>query len=238
MLSYAGQVVIVTGAVGRLGCVTARTLAPLGARLVLVDRSEQRLRAAYPDLALASDHLLAGDIDLLAAEAAGRVAALALGRFQRIDALVHTVGAFAGGTKVYEGDLQLWTRLFDTNVRTTLHICQAVLPTMLKQRRGRVVTVASRAALAGPAGAGAYAAAKSAVLRLTESLSAEVKDAGVNVNCVLPGTLDTPENRRAMPDADPRTWVPLQAVANVIAFLASDAAGAIHGAALPAFGTA
>ncbi|MCC6359884.1 MAG: SDR family NAD(P)-dependent oxidoreductase, partial [Phycisphaerales bacterium] len=115
---------------------------------------------------------------------------------------------------------------------TTFNMSKAVLATMLRQRRGRIINVASRAALAGVDGLSAYSASKAAVVRLTESLSAEVRRLGVNVNCVLPGTLDTPENRAVMPDADRSGWVALDALANAILLLATDAGRAIHGAAI------
>ncbi len=107
---------------------------------------------------------------------------------------------------------------------------------MLRQGSGRIVNVASRAALAGDAGLAAYSAAKAAVLRLTESMAAELKEGGVGVNCVLPGTMDTPANRRSMPNADHSQWVPTEEVARVILFLASPASAAVNGAAVPVYG--
>lgn len=238
MFSVDGQIVIVTGAVGRLGGYVARLLQAHGAATVLLDREQTRLSRAFADVAGSSDHLLAGGVDL--SSGAGLTAAVSatLERFGRIDALVNTVGAFRGGKPAHEEDDETWQLMFDLNVRTTLNACRAVVPTMHSQHRGRIVNVASRAALAGAGGTAAYGASKSAVLHLTESLSADLKHAGINVNCVLPGTMDTPENRQAMPGADPATWATPDAVAGVIAFLLSEGASAIHGAAIPVFGTA
>lgn len=233
MFSVQDQVVIVTGAVGRLGSAIARCFQQHGARTVLVDREAQRLRDAYPDLHAAPQHLLVGGIDLTAPAGAAAVATRALERFGQVDALINTVGAFRGGKPVHEDDPANWEFLFDVNVRTALHACRAVIPTMLRQRRGRIVNVASQAALKGVAGLAPYCAAKAAVVRLTESLAAEVRHAGISVNCVLPGTLDTPENRRAQPDADTSAWVAPAAVAGVIAFLTSEAADVLHGTAIP-----
>jgi len=137
---------------------------------------------------------------------------------------------------VHETDLADWDFLFNVNLRTTVHCCRAVLPQMLKQGRGKIITVASRDALAGSAGYAAYSASKSAVLRLNEALADEVKTLGVNVNCIMPGTIDTAQNRAASPGADFSQWVQPSAIADVILFLASDAARAINGAALPVFG--
>src|SRR5204862_3367006 len=124
-------------------------------------------------------------------------------------------------------------KMQDLNVRTLLHAVQAVVPGMVARGRGKVVNVGAQAALRGAGGMGAYAAAKSQVLRLTESMAAELREHGINVNCVLPSIIDTPQNRAAMPNANPQRWVSAEALADVIAFLASDAARAIHGAGIP-----
>ena len=149
---------------------------------------------------------------------------------------MHTVGAWRGGKPVHETDLADWDFLFNVNLRTTLLCCRAVIPQMLKQGRGKIITVASRDGLAGSAGYAAYSASKSAVLRLTESLADELKASNINVNCIMPGTIDTPQNRAANPSADFSKWVEPSAIADVILFLASDASRAINGAAVPVFG--
>jgi NAD(P)-dependent dehydrogenase (short-subunit alcohol dehydrogenase family) len=234
MAADSGQVVIVTGAVGNLG--NAVTEAFGGARRVLVDRSAQRLAQRYPELVNAADTLLIGDVNLADEKDVRRIAAMTLERFGRIDALLNTVGGFAGGKPVHEEDLAVWDRMFEINVRTALLSCRAVIPQMIRQGTGAIVNVAARAALAGVGGLGAYCAAKSGVIRLTESIAQELKPHGVRANCVLPGTIDTPQNRKDMPEADFSKWVAPAAIARVMAFLASDAAGAITGAAVPAYG--
>lgn len=127
--------------------------------------------------------------------------------------------------------------MFDLNVRSTFLASKAAIPHMLRQGGGKIVNVAARPGLKGVANAAPYSAAKSAVIRLTESLAAELKRKAINVNCVLPGTLDTPENREQQPEADFSRWVNPRRVTDVILFLASDAAQAVHGAAVPAYGT-
>ena len=124
----------------------------------------------------------------------------------------------------------------DLNARTLINVASAVVPAMIQRGRGRIVTIGAGAALKGGAHMGAYAASKSALIRLTESMSAELKHQGINVNCVLPSIIDTPDNRAAMPDADASRWVAPAALADVIAFLASDGAAAIQGAAIPVTG--
>ncbi|MGB9890367.1 MAG: SDR family oxidoreductase, partial [Anaerolineae bacterium] len=160
----------------------------------------------------------------------------ALRRLGRIDVLVHTVGGYRGGQPVHETPLETWQALFDLNVRTALTVTRAVVPVMVAQGAGRIVYVAAKAALEGGKNTAAYSAAKSALVRLTESLAAELRGTGVTVNCVLPSTIDTPQNRAAMPKADPARWVKPEAIADVILFLASDAARAVHGAAIPVYG--
>jgi NAD(P)-dependent dehydrogenase (short-subunit alcohol dehydrogenase family) len=129
-----------------------------------------------------------------------------------------------------------WDRVIDVNLRGPLLCTQSVLPSMLERGGGRIVNVGAYSARTGVASMGAYTAAKTVVLRLTEAMAAELRAHNINVNCVLPATLDTPENRAAMPDADPAQFVALADLAEAIVFLASPAARAIHGAALPVTG--
>jgi NAD(P)-dependent dehydrogenase (short-subunit alcohol dehydrogenase family) len=234
----AGKVVIVTGAVGNLGLATARELQKVGAKTVLVDRSNERLKENYPDLVNSTDHFLAGGVDLAEPDSLAKTVQTALARFRRIDSLVNTVGAWRGGKPAHETDLADWDFLFGANVRTTLLCCRAVIPQMLGQGRGSIVNVASRDGLQGSAGYSAYSASKSAVLRLTESMADELKNSNINVNCIMPATIDTPQNRKAMPNADFSKWIAPEAIAEVILFLISDAARAINGAAVPVFGKA
>jgi len=203
---------------------------------VLVDCSQEKLHHAFSSIANSPDHLLAGGVDLSEATSLGKLVAEALSRFGRVDALVHTVGAWRGGKPVHEDDLANWDFLFNVNLRTTLLCCRAVIPQMLKQGRGKIITVASRDGFKGSAGYAAYSASKGAVLRLAESLAEELKASNINVNCILPSTIDTPQNRVAQPGADFTKWVEPAAIADVIRFLASDASRAINGAAIPVFG--
>jgi len=230
------QVVIITGAVGNLGAATARAFQMAGDKTVLVDRSQEKLRDAFSSIANSPDHLLAGGVDLSEPDSLGKLVADALSRFGRIDALVHTVGAWRGGKPVHEDDLANWDFLFNVNLRTTLLCCRAVIPQMLKEGRGKIITIASRDGFKGSAGYAAYSASKSAVLRLAESMADELKASNINVNCILPSTIDTPQNRAAQPGADLTKWVEPAAIADVIRFLASDASRAINGAAIPVFG--
>lgn len=237
MFDFADRVVIVTGAAGNLGGAVARAFQAAGARLVLVDRRPDRLPRLFPELAGSPGHYLATAVDLTDEVAVTGMVAATLERFGRLDVLVNAAGGYRGGTPVHETPLETWDFLLDLNARTMLIASRAVVPAMLAQGAGKIVSVGARAALSGPGKLGAYSASKSAVVRLTESLSAELKRSGINVNCVLPGTIDTPQNREAMPKADTSRWIPAEALADVILFLASDGARAVHGAAVPVYGT-
>jgi NAD(P)-dependent dehydrogenase (short-subunit alcohol dehydrogenase family) len=236
MFDFSEHVVLVTGASGNLGSAVAGAFGQAGARLVLVDRSPDRLPELFPELARSPGRFLATGADLTEADDAARMVEEALARFGRIDVLANTVGGYRAGTPVRETTLETWEFMLALNARTAFVASRAVVPAMLEQGAGKIVHTAARAALQGSSGAAAYTASKCAVVRLVESLAAELKDKGINANCVMPGTIDTPENREAMPKADHSKWVPPEAIADVFLFLASDAARAIHGAAVPVFG--
>jgi NAD(P)-dependent dehydrogenase (short-subunit alcohol dehydrogenase family) len=235
---FVGQVVIVTGAAGNLGRAVARAFGSAGARLVLVDRAPDRLPRLFPDLADSADHYLATSVDLTDGGAVQAMVDEALRRFGRIDVLVNAAGGFRGGTPCHETPPDTWDLMFSINARTVCVVSRAVVPAMLRQGSGKIVNVSARAALQASAKLGPYSAAKSAVLRVTEAMSAELKAGGIHVNCVLPSTIDTPENRESMPKADPSRWVTPEALADVVLFLASDAARAMYGAAVPVYGLA
>ena len=235
VLDFSGQVALVTGASGALGSVVARRLLfETGARLVLPDREPEKLRRVFPGIG--EDTVLAQACDVTDPEAVEALVQAAVERFGRIDIVCNVAGGFRGGAPVHQTDVAEWDFLMNLNSRAVFLVCRAVAPVLLRSGGGRIVNVASRGALAGDAGVAAYSASKAAVLRLTESLSAELKAQGVRVNAVLPGTIDTAANRAAMPGADRSRWVDPEALADVILFLLSDAARAVHGAALPVYG--
>jgi NAD(P)-dependent dehydrogenase (short-subunit alcohol dehydrogenase family) len=232
-LDFDGTTVLITGAAGNLGAAVARAFAARGARLALVDLDEAALRRTFGEPG--GLRLFVG-ADLLQPAAADAAAARAVAHFGRIDVLCNLAGGFRMGEAVHETSAATWDLMLGLNARTVLHMAHAVVPGMLAAGGGRIVNVGAFAAQKGVAHMGAYVAAKSAVIRLTEALSAELREQRINVNCVLPTIIDTPENRAAMPDADPARWVAPADLAAVIVFLASDAARAVHGAALPVTG--
>ena len=226
------RVALVTGAAGNLGQAVARHLRSRGDRLVLFDRDEGRLRSLFGG----DPFYLLMSPDLTDASAVQETVRAVLARADRIDVLCNLAGGFRMGEQVHETGDDTWNFLCDLNVRSVLHMCRAVVPGMLAQGRGRIVNVAAAAAQRGVARMGAYTASKSAVIRLTETMAAELRGRGIHVNCVLPTILDTPENRAAMPDADVSQWIRPEDAARVIGFLASDDAVAVSGAAIPLSG--
>ncbi len=229
-LSFLNRTVLVTGAAGNLGRAVAVAFAACGANLVLLGRRHDSLVKVFGE---ENERCLFAAVDLLDQAQVQQAVAMGIASFKRIDVLCNMAGGFKMGEPVHQTSDANWNLLLDLNLRSLLNTVRAVVPQMLDGKGGKVVNVGAAAAQKGAAGMGAYCAAKSAVIRLTESMSAELRDQSVNVNCVLPSIIDTADNRLAMPDADRRRWVAPEDLAQVILFLASPAALAIHGAALP-----
>lgn len=232
-MSFKGKVVMITGAAGSLGKAVAAAFAEAEASLVLLDLNEAALQKAHPGND-ARRLLLAAD--LTKASSVAEAVETAMKRFGRLDALCNIAGGFRMGPAVHETPADLWKLMMDMNAGTLLNAVQAVVPKMLAAGSGKVVNIGAGAGQSGRANMGAYSASKSAVIRLTESMAGELREKGINVNCVLPSIIDTPPNRADMPKADFSKWVAPQDLASVILFLCSDAARAIHGAAIPVAG--
>jgi len=227
------KVILITGATGNLGKAVAGLFSAEGARLVLIGSRAETLDAAYPGLAKRHLKLVA---DLVDGTAASRAVAEAEQKCGRIDAVCAIAGGFHAGEAVHETPCADWDLMMKLNVSTMVNTVRAAVPGMIARKSGKIVTVGANAATKGVANMGAYIASKSVVMRLTESMSGELRMHGINVNCVLPSIIDTPENRRAMPAADPARWVKPEDLAAVIAFLCSGGAAAVHGALVPVVG--
>jgi NAD(P)-dependent dehydrogenase (short-subunit alcohol dehydrogenase family) len=212
---------LVTGANGNLGRAVVQLLESSGRNVARIERGQLFVGAT----ALC-------EIELGELATVRRAFSALIETGASIDAIVHTVGVFRSGAGLPETPDADFLELFQTNVMTTVHVIQAALPLMLRAERGRIAVVASLDALAGRAKVAAYAASKAAQLRMIESAAQEVRGSGITINAVLPGTMDTPQNRAAMPDVDPNQWVSLSEVASVLAFLVSDAASGVHGQAI------
>ena len=232
-MKFTGRHVLITGAAGNLGRAVAQAFAAQGAALVLADLKLEALQATFGTESAGQRFL---GVNLLERDAVAAAVGGVLANIGRIDVLCHLAGGFRMGEAVHETSGATWDWLLDLNARTLLHAAGAVVPHMLAAGGGRIVTVGAYSARQGLAAMGAYTAAKASVIRLTEAMAAELREKNINVNCVLPTVLDTPQNRAAMPDADPARWVAPADLAQVIVFLASDAARAVHGVALPVTG--
>jgi NAD(P)-dependent dehydrogenase (short-subunit alcohol dehydrogenase family) len=227
---------LITGATGDFGPHAARAFAATGARLALAARKMEAAQALIEELGLSSDRALPSVVDVTNAASVAAWVSAVKEKWDRADVLVNIAGGYKPGKPVHEMDEADWDFMLNLNARSAFLTCRAVVPLMLAQGGGKVVNVGAKAGLAAGRRSAAYAVSKSAVLRLTEALSAEVRDKNINVNAVLPGTIDTPGNRAAQPDADTSKWVRPEDLAAVIVFLASEAANAIHGALIPVYG--
>jgi NAD(P)-dependent dehydrogenase (short-subunit alcohol dehydrogenase family) len=222
-----GKVIVVTGASGALGTVVAEVALARGARVAGVDHAPTQVPATPSRLEL-------GGVDLTDAAQARKTIDAVVSHFGRLDALINIAGGFAFEA-IAEGDPRTWQHMYALNVLTALNASQAAIPHLARSGTGRIVNVGAMGALQAGAGMGPYAASKAGVHRLTEALAAEWKGS-ITVNAVLPSTIDTPANRASMPKADFAKWVKPQELADVILFLASDAASAVTGALLPVSG--
>lgn len=225
--------VVITGGYGFLGAATAHAFAAAGARIALLDQG------STPPVGLleacAAGAVAVGDVNLSNLAEATAAIDSAHTQLGGLDVLINIAGGFRWQT-VTEGDPATWDLLFAANVKTALYCCRAALPYLRESKAGRIINVGANAALKAGAGMGAYATSKGGVHRLTESLAEELKKEGITVNAVLPSIIDTPVNRKDMPEADFDTWVTPHALACVIQFLASAAAAPVTGALLPVVG--
>lgn len=230
---FEGKVVLVTGAAGALGHAVFDFFAAAGAQVVALDYSDQLLQQSFPDQA--GPHRFRA-VDLTSRDSCAEVIGDVLAEHGRVDVLCNIAGGFMMGEAVHETSDDTWDFLFNLNTRSIVNTTAVIVPAMLQQGGGKIVNVAARAATEGIARMGVYTASKAAVMRLTEAMAAELRHDKINVNCIMPGTIDTARNRADMPDADHSTWVPPAQLASVIGFLASEAAVAVHGAAIPVDG--
>jgi NAD(P)-dependent dehydrogenase (short-subunit alcohol dehydrogenase family) len=230
-MAEAPKRVVISGAAGALGAAVAQAFASSGAHLALIDRAAD---AKGLDTKLGAPHFFLGDVDLADLAHAQRAISTAVSRLGGVDVLVNIAGGFRWET-VADGKVDTWDFLYTINVKTALCASKAALP-HLQPGRGRIINIGAAAVAKAGTGMGAYTASKSGVIKLTEALAEELKDKGINVNAVLPSIIDTPANRADMPNADFSKWVAPAALADVIVFLASEAARAITGASIPVTG--
>ena len=224
-----GKVIAVTGGFGALGRATGEVLIAKGAKVALIDITKP------PDIASNDSRLLLGSVDLRDPNAVSDACSKVVSSFGHLYGLVNLAGGFSW-QKVNQESVAVWDQMYDVNLRTALVASTAAIPFLLERGGGRIVNVGAAAAKFASAGMGAYTAAKAGVERLTEAMSEELKDQGINVNAVLPSILDTPAKRLSMPTADHKRWVAPDDLAQVIAFLLSDESAAVTGALIPVKG--
>lgn len=221
---------LVTGANGGLGIAVTQALLDAGFAVVgLAPKIQQS------DFKSPSFTALPAALDSLAA--AKKAADTVIARFGKIDVLAHLVGGFAGGQSVADTDDATFQRMFDMNLNSAFHMLRAVIPHMRKAGAGRIIAIGSRAAEAPGPSVGAYSASKAALVSLVRTVALENKDAGIAANVILPGTIDTPANRKAMSGADTSAWVQPASIASLIVWLAGDAGKDVTGAAIPVYGS-
>lgn len=224
------KVALVTGPNGGLGTAVTQALLEAGAAVIGVSRSIQQ-----SDFKHAS--FLAMSAEISSADAANKIVGQVIDRFKRIDILAHLIGGFAGGKTVAETDDAVFANMLDLNLRSAFYVLRAVIPHMRRAGSGRIVAIASRAAEDPGPGVGAYSASKAALVSLVRTVARENKDRAITANALLPGTMDTPANRKAMPGADTSQWVQPSSVASLILWLASEAGRDVTGAAIPVYGS-
>jgi NAD(P)-dependent dehydrogenase (short-subunit alcohol dehydrogenase family) len=234
---FRDKVALVAGGTGALGREIAMAFLGADARVAVTYRQREEFDGLLAAAGPGDAARLAGiATDVTDAKAGAAVVEELVAEHGRLDILVNAVGAYAGGKKVWEDDLATYERMMALNLQSGFALARAVLPVMIRQNRGWIVNVASRAGYGHSPGAALYAASKAGALALFDSLADEVKPYAINVNSVVPSIMDTPANRRAMPTADPARWPKTQEIARVVLFLCSAEARVIHGAAIPVYG--
>lgn len=224
-----GKVALITGAKGGLGSSVTNAFLAAGATVAGVSRSIRDSDFDHPKF-------FAVPAELSNSDAARTVVGAVLDRAGRIDILVHLVGGFKGGQAVADTDDSLVEEMFEVNVKSAFYMAKAVLGHMRDRGAGRVIAIGSRAALESNRNVGAYSASKAALIALIRAIASENAKFGITANIILPGTMDTAANRRAMPNADYKKWVQLDQVATLIVSLASDELSQVTGASIPIYG--
>ena len=234
----ARKAILVTGATGSLGRAVVKRLLESGADVAAVIRDEKKFQELVAFVGGSGESLTGFLADVTSEADVREMVEGVLRRYGRVDALVNLVEAYRGGVDIAGTTEDDWDFLMRTNLKSAFLCSRAVLPAMVRAGSGRIVSVAARPAVEtkGRAKAGAYAVSKAGVVVLTAAISEEFRRSGITANCIVPGTIDTPENRAAIPGGDHSQWAPPGDVAEVIAFLVSDGSSVTSGAAIPVYG--
>lgn len=235
-VSFAGKVVLVAGGTGGLGRAVSLAFLAEGAKVGVTYRKEEEFAALQTAAGANASSLEGHRADVSDENAVRQLVDEIIARHGRLDAMVNTVGGYAGGIKLWDLETKTFDQMLALNLRVGYALSRAAVAPMMKQKHGAIVNVAAKAAVDHGGGAAAYAASKAAAVAMMDSLAADVKGTGVRVNSILPSIIDTEANRKAMPGSDFATWPKPEDIARVILFLASDEARVIHGAAIPVYG--
>jgi NAD(P)-dependent dehydrogenase (short-subunit alcohol dehydrogenase family) len=227
--SLQNKIALVTGANGGLGTSVTQSLLDAGAIVVGVSRDIRQ-----SDFTHSSFHAIAAE--LASGDSASKLVDQVASKFGRIDVLAHLIGGFAGGKTIAEMDDTTFDNMLDLNLKSAFYVLRSVIPQMRRAGSGRIIAIASRAAEDPGPGVGAYSASKAALVSLIQTVAIENKDRGITANVILPGTMDTPANRKAMPNADTRAWVQPSSIASLIVWLASEAGKDVTGTTIPVYG--
>jgi NAD(P)-dependent dehydrogenase (short-subunit alcohol dehydrogenase family) len=235
-MTFKDKVAFVAGGTGGLGRAVSQAFLAGGAKLIVTYRKKQEFDELKKMAGADASNLVGADVDVTDEPAVQKFLSAVISEDGRLDFLVNTVGAYAGGVNLWNTDPDVLDQQLKLNLISGYVLCRAVVPLMLKQQSGAIVSVASKAAVDHAAGAAAYAASKAAAVAMMDSLAADLKGSGVRVNSILPSIIDTAANRRAMPGADFARWPKPEDIARVILFLCSDDARVVHGATIPVYG--
>jgi NAD(P)-dependent dehydrogenase (short-subunit alcohol dehydrogenase family) len=235
-MGFTGKVVLIAGGTGGLGRAVSIAFREQGAQVFVTYRRGEEFDRLKSGLGGDGAPIDGQHVDVTDDGAVQQLFDTLLSRYGKLDALVNTVGGYAGGVKLWEMDAAALERMLSMNLRSGYVLARTAVPHFIKQGHGAIVNVAAKAAIDHPAGAAAYAASKAAAVALLDSLAADLRGTGVRANSILPSIIDTAENRRAMPNANFAKWPKPEDIARVILFLCSDEAKVIHGAAVPVYG--
>jgi NAD(P)-dependent dehydrogenase (short-subunit alcohol dehydrogenase family) len=233
---FSGKLVLVAGGTGGLGRAVSVAFLEEGAKVVVTYRGQEEWEDLRGVVGANASSLAGRRVDVTDEAGVDQFVQGLIAEYGHLDVVVNTVGAYAGGIKLWETDPKVFDRMLTLNLRSGYAILRAVVPAMLKQKHGAIINIAAKAALDHAGGAAAYAASKAAAVAMIDSLAADLKGTGVRVNSILPSIIDTEANRKAMPTADFAQWPKPEDIARVILFLCSDDAQLIHGAAVPVYG--
>jgi len=235
MIKITDKVFLITGSSGNLGSAILTRFVSEPNKFALPQRSPGKHQEKHPFIISLPDQFLIAEASVTNPEEMEQFVQAAINKFGKIDILINTVGGYKAGKPLHKTCLDTWDLMIKLNAQSVFATSHAVIPHMIANNSGKIINIASRAGLHGMKNSSAYSAAKAAVISLSESMAAELKDYEINVNCIIPGTIDTPENREAMPKEDWSKWVSPSAITEVITFLISDLSNAVNGSCIPIY---